>query len=1574
MHRWPARVVHVFLVLLILLPVAPGETARLAAPQAGEQLFVLPPFAAPGAELYLTGAGFTPDALLELILLGDALPDGLSLGFVTAGSNGVFSHLASLPDLPSGDYTIAVNNRTLTPSTPFTILAAPEILLSQPGGPPGAVVAFEVSNLLTGTLRLDYDGIPVFGPAPVGRGAYSSAFIVPRDRPANLGEVVPLAAVNQVNGRRVGYSETVFESMISPDPVGYSFSYVEMPPGEFSAGEAFTVTGQITPPPVDLSAMTVNLLWKTGAGQVFPITQGTPQMQADGSFSVQGLLPSLLNGSPAAADSSAEVGVVLVQPGSEVVSPIAYTPWGAIKPLPKFIVKVVDENNNPISNAIVDIRAPYGAGATGQASSSPSNSYSSVSLGLQPNQVFQALALAYPPGENDPFNCPSSGTYGRTDANGIFTFEFDPEKVAIMGAKYILDPKVSGKYAQVPTEVVFPLTVNALYTGHGHVVNGQPAAFQLEVRFSSFSKEFYNNATNQKLNTEPYVVVLPTLPAGTQVDMPVVPYLTGLQPIKVFYNFLGSGYPLYAFGNFLSFSDPVLYPDAIISPPVTALPLRFQHDSLAYGGLDEANMTFTLNGVKYYFQKRNLYSTGCGNNEYEALITNPHRLKPGAHIGLMEIKDVSGHLTRRYVQITMTSPPPWIADTQLINRKVYPGYSGQKTGYTSFFGDILAPGAPESTSTVGANLNKIGYVDNSAGGSYNRGEGIYPDGLVTKYFNGQVATTALNHGKAIVLEKPGAGATQVTFGDSLPLMDTGRIPMFRDVWGIWPIASATIGADMWFKADLTYNGTISFGGSMGSSYSLLVSPSGTVGVDVFLDVSALFGAVSAHASAIPEISFSIPATFENGKKLDSSRCFRYKLAVKWSASVGYCPLCLSESGTKTLFKGHQPEDADPKVCSDPALQAEAQAATATEPPPDADPSIAADGFGHTLAVWRSDAGLVVFSSYNGIAWSAPAAITTNASSSTPRVAFFAPNQAVAVWAQNGLTPGQAANADFATLVRNQHLAYALWNGSAWSIPQNLTAPSTGEGSLALASCMSTTAGCPGSGAAAAVWVRDAGADLSLRQFRLYYAIFTSGAWSSIQAVDPASTATDSEPSIAYAAGAPWVAWVRDADRDLATMYDHFIAHRRLVSGEPVVVDSSLPAGPSQPSLAIDSQGRLALAFTVSTEPQAFTSNKRQLYSALQTCTPACVWSYQALADSHGRAIFGEGPSLALSDQDQAVITYRALGMGPVANGQLAAFAGDVPGVVLGSGAVAQLHVDFSSSVFNPQYLTQGTAAGWQAAAVFDPLLKQVVVTAAQGQTLPVAASLLEAPLFARTQGARYAQRVAAAEPAIFASTALLPDYAILSAEPSSFSPEPGEAFTVTLLLHNQGAAAGRIGASPELVSAWDAPPGAGEPAGTLLVSEFGILNTVTVTLTVALPAELSVARQLYLSINPQQSIPESGYENNTAILTIGGLPIPQALSGSAQQGQTLVILDWAPLSDVRVAGYRVYRQDVLGNIEPVGSTFTNGFADLTPLLDQEYRYMVTSFDISGGESARSAPLLVQLPSYREYLPLVMRPR
>jgi hypothetical protein len=104
--------------------------------------------------------------------------------------------------------------------------------------------------------------------------------------------------------------------------------------------------------------------------------------------------------------------------------------------------------------------------------------------------------------------------------------------------------------------------------------------------------------------------------------------------------------------------------------------------------------------------------------------------------------------------------------------------------------------------------------------------------------------------------------------------------------------------------------------------------------------------VDANAHAIPNIGLSLPVEYKNGQKIDAKKCFQYKLDISWEISIGYCPFCVSAGDTENLFDGQTPSG-----CQLPA--ADAPLAPAAGPPPSANPSIANDGAGHTLAVWRA---------------------------------------------------------------------------------------------------------------------------------------------------------------------------------------------------------------------------------------------------------------------------------------------------------------------------------------------------------------------------------------------------------------------------------------------------------------------------------------------------------------------------------------------------------------------------------------------------------------------------------------------
>ncbi|HET7087241.1 MAG TPA: hypothetical protein VFL17_01185, partial [Anaerolineae bacterium] len=808
------------------------------------------------------------------------------------------------------------------------------------------------------------------------------------------------------------------------------------------------------------------------------------------------------------------------------------------------------------------------------------------------------------------------------------------------------------------------------------------------------------------------------------------------------------------------------------------------------------------------------------------------------------------------------------------------------------------------------------------------------------------------------------GNNPITFssGGPITILDTGWMPLFRDVWGIWPIASATIGADMAFNATLTYNGTLTL---KPPASTLFVDPEATVAVDAWFDLSVLFGVVSANAHAIPAITVGMPVTFVNGVKDDSDICFRYKLDIKWSAKVGVCPLCDKESGTKNIFNDYTPKSA---LCA-PGAQSAARAAST--PPSNASPSLATDGFGHSLSVWSDDAGSLQYSTYNGAAWQAAQTLVADGASLKPKVAYFAPNQAVAVWTHNNLTLQQAQTANITDTVKAQHLRYAAWNGSSWSAPLNLTLPTTGEGNIALAGCLSTTPGCPSGGAVTAAWVRDVAGALSQQQFRLYYATYQNGAWSAVQAVDAASAATDGEPALVYENGAPLVVWVRDADRNPGTLTDRRLAYRRLDGASPVVVPGDLPAGIVEPSAAVDPSGNLKLAFTLAEDPNAFTGNQRTLHSAAQACTPTCAWSVQKLQDNHGRALRGESPILTLDKNGKGTITFRGLGFGPLPNGQYQAFPEDAIGMVTLTGEAAQVDVDFATTVHSPHYLSNDGAVNWHPSAVYDPALNQIHTIAVKG-AVPVLPLALKAQHSAAVN-LRVVHTTQVADEVAFAAVPLQPDFVVAALTPSKRYPELIDPISVTVQLRNDGVAwqASRT-EQLDLAALWDGDPGVGTLAASAQITELLGGQIITATLNLTPPVDLDVTHSLLVVVNPLQAVAEQSAENNRQTTLIGGMPVVTDVVALAQTGNSLVYLQWTPLTDRRVAGYRVYRAEDGGPFVPVGSTFVEGFVDLTASLDHTYRYAVTTFTIDGIESELSSALEVATSSYHVYLPVVLK--
>ncbi|HET7377159.1 MAG TPA: hypothetical protein VFK30_10650, partial [Anaerolineae bacterium] len=363
----------------------------------------------------------------------------------------------------------------------------------------------------------------------------------------------------------------------------------------------------------------------------------------------------------------------------------------------------------------------------------------------------------------------------------------------------------------------------------------------------------------------------------------------------------------------------------------------------------------------------------------------------------------------------------------------------------------------------------VGSLNNSAGGEGHLDNWVTIGGDSKTDNKGSTDVTALNNNdfqstaKSVIANNP-IEIPEVT----LPILNTGWLPVFKDVWGIPPIAAATFTVKVAFNALLTYSGLIKLQPFLNI---LRVNPQATVKVKANIDASVLFDIIDVGADAIPHISVSIPMTVTNGSVSDQAKCFRFKLDIDWYYKIGYCPVCKKGGGTRNLFDDWTPHSA---LCNFNLKQSTVEqplvTTTVTAPAPSGiNPAIATDGFGHTLAVWADDNNDLQYSQYTGVNWLTPQILLANAASLHPAVAYYAPNTAVAVWAQTNFTVSQLLAATFTDTVKSLHLVYSIWNGSSWSAPQNLTAPSTGDGNVKLVGCLSIQATCPSGGAVTAVW-------------------------------------------------------------------------------------------------------------------------------------------------------------------------------------------------------------------------------------------------------------------------------------------------------------------------------------------------------------------------------------------------------------------------------------------------------------------------------------------------------------------------
>lgn len=1639
-------------------PITIDDGLPTPTPAPSPRLSALPSRVRPGGKLHFTGYAFDAGKPHTIRLHCEGQQTDIEPLAVDTTRNGTLHTAMTLPIsltagvCNAGIYSLSMD---LLDIVPVQVLPSISLTLNPTSGPPGTVVHFDVTGDLTpGTVRIDYDGVPIVGPVSIWGGDYSGTFVVPADRPDPLGSLVSVMAVHKVGSTEMAVTGTSFQSQPLSEEPRITFERVRIVAKEVVPGQPFSITGKITPlPEGPLDDYRVKLLWKKSNGKTFPIGDERTTLNDDGSFIVWVRGPDILAGDPTMSSADDHILVGLAGPSGVAVPPDLEVLVPPPEAMLELRVRVVNEQQQPIEGAFVDIV-------------SLDHEDAEALYGAPPSQVSQwadeqgyLSSLLFDSSWFHPCNIP------RTTLDGLYEAVFgkidaiiNPSPLEYIVYGEVLQQTARGT-AKARTRSLRPLPttqeqqsvasemdplaskwepylaiVDAIDQGYGEMNElGTPAPTARLFDVHTETGEIRDPVSGTTGDT--FTIVLPALPESYIAALfghiehtgPVV----GLAPVA---------------------NDPAVTLDESGEP--LAMTLFLYMDSEVSGLVKEEESTISIGGKETNLKLTENTKTGCsgqmgmmsGTVSYYEVVIPLTLLLPGEQEIVFTLM-MGDELQEFPSTILVEQLPDWFLSSRYTQR------TAKKTSYTSQNKQVkrivLTGKIPPKESTELVNQDAPGTAKEHKSTTYigsresqahigtSTQTTVYEeDGRTTHRFSSEASATTLNEqstsyginsevalseaslskvapsaispstvAQCVALLSEASAAGTILIGPHTEkILDTGYFPVVPDTPIFWPpLLGARWGMDLWLQAQLAYCGSIVYSVSGDVDTTLHVVPSADVRVKAWIDIDILFDLVTnARAEARPEIAMFLPFTMHNGDVSNDGLCFTYAMDLYWYVRagpevcvpyLGCACICKSWSDTEPLFSGDVPGGctdstfaggSPPPICP-------SAASTSTSAPPSANLSInpqpeppgsiaaklATDGLGHTILLQidatetvRQEQYLYRTHFYEGGEFRPGPLLPVGPLADTPEIAFFAPEQAVAVWTESTLdTPELRTTTSFSDALKTQHVVYALWDGVEWSESYSLTTATTGEGGVALASCMSTDPDCPEGGAVFAVWVRDVAGDYSQHHFRLFYSIYHNGAWSNPQPVDgDNTTAFDGQPQVAYRRGTPLVAWVRDPDRSFGTHTDRRIALRLLDGVSGVSEPQGLPGSIVAFSLALDTAGNPHLSFTRAEGGVGLVDNRHTLYSGAQSCE-TCSWSYHRLTDLHGRPLYAEKPVLTIDNQNNGVITYRSFGAGPLPGGGYATFPEDTVGAQVRTGELTQLVATFDGRPHTPSYLTSDGAVYLKPETLYDPITNDLLTVAIPGE--PVSqqvqahlASIAAASGQPQQRPGLETVPLSTTSGTVFASVPLDPDFVVEPIVPATHHPHPGQHISVDVPLRNDGLTApGDGSANLDIVATWDGGPGVGEQAGSMRIVSPGAGQAVSVTLTVAPPAEgYDTPHTLIVTANPRQEISERSAINNQQETTIGGLPAPADVIAMVKPGDERVYLQWPPADHPQIAGYRVYRGAAGETLHPVGSTFITGFLDLTSKHNQEYQYAIASYSENGTESGQRAMVRASTPS------------
>jgi hypothetical protein len=599
------------------------------------------------------------------------------------------------------------------------------------------------------------------------------------------------------------------------------------------------------------------------------------------------------------------------------------------------------------------------------------------------------------------------------------------------------------------------------------------------------------------------------------------------------------------------------------------------------------------------------------------------------------------------------------------------------------------------------------------------------------------------------------------------------------------------------------------------------------------------------------------------------------------------------------------------------------------------PAVAANGIGQALMIWAQDDGpegglaqpYVYYRFFNGQTWELPRRVTTTpALVVDPKLAFVAPDRAVAVWAQNKVTPAQILTGQPTSLTA-QEIWCSIWTGSGWSAAQAITDDAIGD-------CNPVIAADPSSGQVMAAWFR-AGEDVSVSQV---YSLFDGRSWSRPQPITVSSNWIDCQLELQFdRAGRAWAVWVRDQDGNLTTHNDRQLMIARWERGSWTAPERipNHPEGAFAPAIAADQNGQPLVVFTVapldpSGQRTSGVGNRSTLWTAYQR---SGSWTIAPI----GRSTYAEAPVIAINRDNQALVMFRR-------------FSDDTLEHADGDLALAVADLNGRSLEWSQDFLTHDNQTNWKIAFAIDEHSAESFVVNVK---LPAVQRPLEArPLTASPLGSVSLVPVTAQPDGSVLAQMRFPDQMDLSIQPEGIqfsNPHPGngETLTVTATVRNTGFKA--VAPSTRFtVKFYDGPWQRGEAP----FAQQTVAAALPFGASVAIPASYTVRqaglRDITVVVDAENGVPETDESNNTATSVLGRVPEPQDLMAFADDSTGRIHTSWAASAMAEPALYFIYRTTASGrDYELVGSTLETSFADRLAHPRILYYYAVVARDSSG---------------------------